>query len=123
MLSTDKKTNTFPMPTDRSRGRRAQTAKNPRSHDKKPLHPPVYSCIIKSDAADVSPRGYAATRDPSSPSGVTKPKSGGNSMSIQFGNRLAQLRKQNGYSQESLAEKLGLSRQAISKWERGVSHS
>lgn len=42
-------------------------------------------------------------------------------MSIQFGNRLAQLRKQNGYSQESLAEKLGLSRQAISKWERGES--
>lgn len=31
--------------------------------------------------------------------------------------RLQKLRKKNGYSQEELAEKLGVSRQAISKWE------
>ena len=39
--------------------------------------------------------------------------------SIEFGNRLADLRKEKGYSQDDLAEKLGVSRQAISKWERG----
>ena len=39
--------------------------------------------------------------------------------SIEFGNRLADLRKGKGYSQDDLAEKLGVSRQAISKWERG----
>lgn len=42
-------------------------------------------------------------------------------MSIELGARLAELRKQNGYSQESLAEKVGISRQAVSKWERGES--
>ena len=35
--------------------------------------------------------------------------------------RLAELRKKNNLSQEALAEKLSLSRQAISKWERGES--
>ena len=40
-------------------------------------------------------------------------------MTIKLGNRLAAIRKQNGYSQEDLAEKLGVSRQAISKWECG----
>lgn len=35
--------------------------------------------------------------------------------------RLFEYRKANGYSQEELAEKIGVSRQAISKWERGVS--
>jgi len=39
-------------------------------------------------------------------------------MNIEIANRLVQLRKQNGYSQEALAEKLGISRQAVSKWER-----
>ncbi len=38
-----------------------------------------------------------------------------------MGTQLAQLRKKNGYSQEMLAEELGFSRQAISKWERGES--
>ena len=34
---------------------------------------------------------------------------------------LIKLRKENGYSQETLAEKLNVSRQAVSKWERGES--
>lgn len=33
------------------------------------------------------------------------------------------LREKAGLSQEKLAEKLGVSRQAVSKWETGVSHS
>lgn len=40
------------------------------------------------------------------------------SMNYKTANRLAELRKKNGYSQEGLAEKLGVSRQAISNWER-----
>lgn len=40
-------------------------------------------------------------------------------MTIEFANRLAELRKEKGLSQEDLAEKLGVSRQAVSKWERG----
>ena len=39
-------------------------------------------------------------------------------MNIETANRLVQLRKENGYSQEMLADKLGISRQAVSKWER-----
>ena len=39
-------------------------------------------------------------------------------MNLLTANRLQQLRKMNGYSQEVLAEKLGISRQCISKWER-----
>lgn len=37
--------------------------------------------------------------------------------------RLTALRKQRGFSQEQLAEKLNVSRQAVSKWERAVSLS
>ena len=37
----------------------------------------------------------------------------------QFGKRIAFLRKQNGMSQEKLANLLGISSQAISKWENG----
>ena len=33
--------------------------------------------------------------------------------------RFQELRKQAGYSQEQVAEMLGISRQAISKWESG----
>ena len=33
--------------------------------------------------------------------------------------KLQLLRKQNGYSQEQLADKLGIARQTISKWENG----
>lgn len=39
-------------------------------------------------------------------------------MNIEIANRLVNLRKQNGLSQEALAEQLGISRQAVSKWER-----
>lgn len=39
-------------------------------------------------------------------------------MNIEIANRLQQLRKQKGYSQEQLADELGISRQAVSKWER-----
>ena len=39
-------------------------------------------------------------------------------MNLEIANRLVALRKQNNLSQEALAEKLGISRQAVSKWER-----
>lgn len=39
-------------------------------------------------------------------------------MNIKTANRLVELRKKHGYSQEELAAALGLSRQSISKWER-----
>lgn len=42
-------------------------------------------------------------------------------MDYTLANRLVEARKINRYSQENLAEKLGLSRQAISKWERAES--
>lgn len=34
--------------------------------------------------------------------------------------KLQLLRKQNGYSQEQLADKIGIARQTVSKWENGV---
>ncbi len=37
---------------------------------------------------------------------------------MNFSEKLTTLRKQKGLSQEALAEKLGVSRQAVSKWER-----
>ncbi|MCI8934086.1 MAG: helix-turn-helix transcriptional regulator, partial [Clostridiaceae bacterium] len=39
-------------------------------------------------------------------------------MNIQTANRLVALRKERGFSQEELAAKIGVSRQAVSKWER-----
>ncbi len=39
-------------------------------------------------------------------------------MTLEMANRLTSLRKAKGLSQEELADKLGISRQAISKWER-----
>lgn len=42
-------------------------------------------------------------------------------MNVEIAERLAARRKLAGLSQEALAEKLGVSRQAVSKWERSVS--
>ena len=39
-------------------------------------------------------------------------------MNIVIANRLLRLRKEHGFSQEDLAEKIGISRQSVSKWER-----
>ena len=38
-----------------------------------------------------------------------------------FGEKLQKLRKESGLSQEDLASRLEVSRQAVSKWERGGS--
>ena len=38
---------------------------------------------------------------------------------MDFGDRLKQIRMNQGLSQEQLAEKIGVSRQAITKWETG----
>lgn len=40
-----------------------------------------------------------------------------------FGDKLSAMRKENHYTQEQLAEILGVSRQAVGKWESGVSQS
>ena len=40
---------------------------------------------------------------------------------MEFGNRLYELRKQKGLSQEELANRLDVTRQTISKWELGDS--
>lgn len=45
----------------------------------------------------------------------------GSAMNIEIAQRLYELRRKHGFSQEALAEALGLSRQAISKWERSES--
>lgn len=42
-------------------------------------------------------------------------------MNVEIAQRLADMRRKKGYSQEALAAELGLSRQAISKWERAES--
>lgn len=42
---------------------------------------------------------------------------------MSFNDKLKELRKENKLSQEQLAEKLNISRQAISKWESGGSLS
>lgn len=40
---------------------------------------------------------------------------------MNLANKIAELRKKNGWSQEELAEKLGVSRQSVSKWESSAS--
>ena len=45
-------------------------------------------------------------------------RNGGKGMNLEIATRLVGLRKANKLSQEALAEKLGISRQAVSKWER-----
>lgn len=42
---------------------------------------------------------------------------------MEFHNKLYNLRKQKGLSQEELANRLNVSRQTISKWEVGVSQT
>lgn len=42
---------------------------------------------------------------------------------MELGEKLTALRKEKGLSQKELAEMMLVSRQAVSKWERGVSHS
>jgi transcriptional regulator with XRE-family HTH domain len=44
-------------------------------------------------------------------------------MEMKFNEKLQKLRKEKGMSQEALADELGVSRQAVSKWENGVSQS
>jgi transcriptional regulator with XRE-family HTH domain len=41
---------------------------------------------------------------------------------MKFQEKISQIRKDKGLSQEELAEKLGISRQAIAKWEAGLSY-
>lgn len=42
---------------------------------------------------------------------------------MEIGKIIQDLRKRKGLSQEELAEKIDVSRQAVSKWENGVSRS
>ena len=44
-------------------------------------------------------------------------------MNVRMGDKIRSLRKQRGISQEVLSQVLGVSFQAVSKWETGVSHS
>lgn len=42
---------------------------------------------------------------------------------MELGKRITEIRKQNNMTQEDLAEKFHVTRQTISNWENGVSHS
>nr|WP_275299624.1 helix-turn-helix transcriptional regulator [Clostridium sp. YIM B02506] len=42
---------------------------------------------------------------------------------MSFKNKLQNIRKEKGLSQESIAERIGVSRQAVAKWETGDSYS
>ena len=42
---------------------------------------------------------------------------------MSMGQKIQNLRQSKGLSQEQLAEKLDVSRQSVSKWESGVSHT
>lgn len=52
---------------------------------------------------------------------MTKKTRKGTVMNVEIAQRLAELRRERGFSQEDLATQLGLSRQAVSKWERAES--
>ena len=41
---------------------------------------------------------------------------------MKFCDKLAKQRKNNNFSQEQFADKMSVSRQAVSKWESGVAH-
>lgn len=51
--------------------------------------------------------------------GSKKPENGGRKMTLE--EQIKHYRKQAGLSQEKMAEKIGVSRQAITKWENGLS--
>ena len=42
---------------------------------------------------------------------------------MDIGKQIRELRMRRGVTQEAMAQQLGVSAQAVSKWERGVSHS
>lgn len=42
---------------------------------------------------------------------------------VDLSEKIVKLRKNNNLTQEQLAEQLNVSRQSVSKWESGVSHS
>jgi DNA-binding XRE family transcriptional regulator len=54
---------------------------------------------------------------------MKSPKSKEADFIMKLSDKLVKLRKRNGWSQENLAEKLNVSRQAVSRWENGVSQS
>lgn len=47
---------------------------------------------------------------------------GGAYMQLDLGNNIRQFRRQNGRTQEALAEALGVTSQAVSRWESGGSY-
>ena len=44
-------------------------------------------------------------------------------MTMNIGFNIRRLRNENGMTQEQLASRMGVTSAAVSKWERGVSHS
>ena len=41
---------------------------------------------------------------------------------MKFQERIQQIRKEKGFSQEDMAERIGISRQAVAKWEAGLTY-